>query len=62
MLHKDTKSKIYCTRYHHSLRKKTIVKIIIIISLSIQVRKGFNKCTKSNTVTNAVINAFSVIV
>ena len=61
MLHKDTKSKIYCTRYHHSLRKKTIVKIIFI-SLSIQVRKGFNKCTKSNTVTNAVINAFSVIV
>lgn len=64
MLHKDTKSKIYCTRYHHSLRKKTILKIAFYLfrSLFIQVRIGFNKCTVSNTVTTTVINAFPIIV
>ena len=64
MLNKDTKSKICSTRYHHSLRKKTILKIAFYLfrSLFIQVRIGFNKCTVSNTVTTTVINAFPIIV
>ena len=64
MLNKDTKSKICSTRYHYSLRKKTILKIAFYLfrSLFIQVRIGFNKCTVSNTVTTTVINAFLIIV